>query len=319
MTRSPSLGYIPSVFPCGPPADAQIQNAHQAQNLPANANPATSVEQSDTSTPALVPSLTSSTLPSVPSLDLLSVLNDPAAADALTVDPSQPNYVHLCQLFQEATAFNPALSDSQAYPYAHPGPSEYQYQVPVSIPTSYEALLTTVLHTSSQKPHTNINVTNHSSDTIHNRSRTVSGSTSHPFNMSFAPSLQSHSTSVHPAASLGPGASDKSTSVPAFSLAALHGYSQNVWNAQRLQALAFGTKRIHATDPPGAAASTVEGDTSTSTSAYCHGETSVSSDTNLSPSLNEESYFTINTSGMSESQLVSQGGEEEEEESDSGE
>ncbi|TCD68351.1 hypothetical protein EIP91_010989 [Steccherinum ochraceum] len=261
LTRSPSLGYIPTAFPYDSSISttstdrnsnsAEIQPERSQSQAPA-LEPQVSPQLAypdDHATPELAPSYTNSTLPSVPSLDLLSAFDDPASADALVVDSSHTGFAYLSQLLQEAeAAYTPLPSEkSQPSPAAILGarPSG-DPSFPVAVPTSYERLISSSYRPATTlPPQFNINPSN-----VHTRAD--SGSS---FNMSFAPSLQSHSTSVRVGTSSGGSVADQSALVPSMNSFSIPLYPQgqphaSIWTAQRLQAFTLGTRRIHAMDTP---------------------------------------------------------------------
>lgn len=272
LARSPSLGYIPYAFPYDLPVSATAQNEGRARS-PSEYQARTDgqyrkeLQHLDQPPPALVPSSTFSTLPSVPSLDLLSTFDDPASTAALIVDSSQSNFACLSELLHEAEMAYAPLNYDQRHGYSMPrsllGQTQSQvsdggqHQVPVSVNLNYESLYTSSYYPSTALQH-QTTATNPIVE-VATRMRTVSGS-----NMSFAPSLQSHSTSLY--ADIGLGLSDNSTSVPNFNSfypPAQYGYGQgqaSTWTAQHVQSFTLGTRRIDAMNTPQRTSSKVAGD-----------------------------------------------------------
>ncbi|KAH8082024.1 hypothetical protein BXZ70DRAFT_632354 [Cristinia sonorae] len=285
MTRSPSLGYIPLVFPYGTPAQEPQTDNHPAEPAPEELNLDSSEtathedpQEHDSPMDIVVPPATLTSLPSVPTLDLLSSYMDPTV-EIPELDPSQSNNAYLSQLLQEAEAAYTPLPDVLGYPFppsyvtqatlppSDPGPSaQYPQKIPVSVKMDYASLFVYQDADDVSLPLADPVGTHASSSQTPllnaGHARTTSGST---FNMSFAPSLQSHSTSVYPGGGRPrAGRSDHSTaSIPnttSFSnpLSYLYGHTPlaQPWAPQQAQPLAaLGSRRIHAIDSPGKASS----------------------------------------------------------------
>ena len=158
----------------------------------------------------------------------------------------------------------PGELDDGSAPAKHEDPQQghlqkvagLQFQVPVAVKTSYGSLFSSSQNPLNAAQNNAINGSC-SEDPKLSRTRTNSGSTGNLFNTSFAPSLQSHSTSVYTGAGLG--LADKTVNTTRSSLAGfnsfslpLHGYSGQgqVWTTQRVQAFTLGTRRINAMDTP---------------------------------------------------------------------
>lgn len=275
LCRSPSLGYIPSAFPYATESNGALQerdqNSHQQNAIAGTSFAASESQQGENrSTPALIPSSSTSTLPSVPSLDLLSTLDDPQSTDALAVDASQSNFAYLSQLLQEAEAAYTPLNCNQPQAYPQPDsvpPQTYtqvptlqssnQYRVPVAVKTSYENLVNPAYHPAiPTHPHPIVPIPAQPGQyNMINPYMRHPNATPNPYNASFAPSLQSHSTSVYPYANFVPGGGIIATGSTSFTVP-LYPYGAGAgWTDQRLQAFTMGARRIHVAESPGKEAS----------------------------------------------------------------